>query len=298
MTFSKRLPLIYKFYIYQGKRFPIIFLILSIFPVILSSAVIVMQGKPNLLQLLLAFVASLSYFFHIRVIDDYRDFQHDNLYHKDRPVQAGIISLADLKKIDFIMVAIFLLISIFSNLYSFGLALFLLLYTYFAKNDFFAGEKIRKYFYSYNTINFVQMIILQMYIYAFFSKGFYFNSLINTHFLFIITGTLIFEFLRKVKTPESEGAGKDTYSWHMGFGRSIMVYLLFVFLNAFLFFKIAASISSRLEMLLLVSLSFIMITSLFAYLNWIKRNDTTTQLLQLISLISYGSFNIIIYLLK
>ena len=142
------------------------------------------------------------------------------------------------------------------------------------------------------------MIILQVYIYAFFSKGFYFNTLITTHFLFIITGTLIFEFLRKVKTPESEGTGKDTYSWHMGFGRSIMVYLLFVFLNAFLFFKIVASISSGLEMLLLVSLSFIIITSLCAYLNWTKRNNTTTQLLQLISLLSYGSFNIIIYLLK
>ena len=298
MISSKPLPLIHKFYLYQEERFPIVFLVLSIFPVILSSAAIVMQDRPNLLQLLLAFIASLSYFFHIRVIDDYRDFQHDNLYHKNRPIQAGIISLMDLKRIDSIMVVIFLLISIFSNPYSLGLAVFLLIYTYFAKNDFFAKLKIRKYFYIYNAINFLQMVILQIYIYAFFSKSFYFNTPITMHFLFIITGTLIFEFLRKIKTPESEGEGKDTYSWHMGFGKSTMVYLLFVSLNTLLFFKIATNFSSRLEMLTLFSLSFIVILSLCAYLNWIKRNNITTQLLQLISLLSYGSFNIIIYLLK
>ena len=298
MSRYRPLSLAHKFYTYQKERFPIVFLVLSILPVILSSAVIVMHGKPNFLQVFLALIASLCYFFHIRVIDDYRDFQHDNLYHDDRPVQAGIISLADLKKIDFAAVSIFLLISIFSNIYSLSLAIFLLAYTYFAKHDFFAAKKIRKYFYVYNAINFFQMIILQIFIYAFFSKNLYFNNLIITHFLFIFIGTLMFEFLRKLKTPESEGIGKDTYSWYMGFGKSILFYLLIVFINTFLFLKLATSISPKLEIWFLFSLFFIIVSLLCAYLNWVKRNNTTTQLLQVISLIGYGSFNLIIYFIK
>lgn len=298
MSNYKSLSLVRRFYVYQEKRFPIVFLILSILPVILSSAVIVMRGRPNFLQVFLALIASLCYFFHIRVIDDYRDFQHDSLYHSDRPVQVGVISLSDLKRVDFIMVSVFLLISIFSNIYCLGLAIFLLTYTCFAKNDFFVAKKIRRYFYIYNAINFFQMIVLQIFIYTFFSKNLYFNNLVATHFLFIVVGTLIFEFLRKIKTPESEGIGKDTYSWHMGFGKSILFYLLLIFINTFLFFKIATGIYARPGIWLLFSLFFIIIALLCAYLNWIKRNNTTTQLLQVISLLSYGSFNLIIYFIK
>ena len=295
MNHSKSLSLINKLYIYQEKRFPVVFLTLSILPVILSSAVIITQGKINLLSILLAFIASLCYFLHIRIIDDCRDFNHDNLCHPDRPVQAGIISLSELKRVDLIMILIFLIISIFSNLYSLVLATLLLIYTYFASNDFFISKKIRKYFYLYNLVNLFQMIILQVFIYAFFSKNLYISNLLLLHFAFIITGTLIFEFLRKLKIPEAEGIGKDTYSWHMGFGRSIAFYLLLVVLNTFLFFKIVVFASLDLNGFMVISLIFILLSSLFAYLFWIKRSDNMNKAMQVVSLLGYGLFNMIIY---
>ncbi|MFA5432237.1 MAG: UbiA family prenyltransferase [Candidatus Paceibacterota bacterium] len=295
MNHSKSLSLINKLYIYQEKRFPVVFLTLSILPVILSSAVIITQGKINLLSILLAFIASLCYFLHIRIIDDCRDFNHDNLCHPDRPVQAGIISLSELKRVDLIMILIFLIISIFSNLYSLVLATLLLIYTYFASNDFFISKKIRKYFYLYNLVNLFQMIILQVFIYAFFSKNLYISNLLLLHFAFIITGTLIFEFLRKLKIPEAEGIGKDTYSWHMGFGRSIAFYLLLVVLNTFLFFKIVVFASLDLNGFMVISLIFILLSSLFACLFWIKRSDNMNKAMQVVSLSGYGLFNMIIY---
>ena len=295
MNHSKSLSLINKLYIYQEKRFPVVFLTLSILPVILSSAVIITQGKINLLSILLAFIASLCYFLHIRIIDDCRDFNHDNLCHPDRPVQAGIISLSELKRVDLIMILIFLIISIFSNLYSLVLATLLLIYTYFASNDFFISKKIRKYFYLYNLVNLFQMIILQVFIYAFFSKNLYISNLLLLHFAFIITGTLIFEFLRKLKIPEAEGIGKDTYSWHMGFGRSIAFYLLLVVLNTFLFFKIVVFASLDLNGFIVISSLFILLSSLFACLFWIKRSDNMNKAMQVVSLSGYGLFNMIIY---
>lgn len=298
MTQSKLLSLVHKLYIYQEKRFPLVFLVLSILPVILSSAVIVAHVTPNPFRVLIALIASLIFFFHIRVNDDCRDFDHDCLYHKDRPVQNGTISLSDLKNIDLILIGIFIVISIFQGIHSFGLAIFLLIYAYFAKKDFFVAKTIRKYFYVYNLINLFQMLVLQAYIYIFFSQNLQLNLFLAIHFVFIATGTIIFEFLRKLKVPDQEGQGKDTYSWHMGFGRSILFYLFLIAVNSFLFFTLAVSISSQISIWLLSSLLFIMVTLIFAYAYWIKRNTTTNNLLQFVSLLGYVFFNMIIYFIR
>ena len=110
MKHSDFLSLLKRFYIYQEERFPIIFLILATFPVILSSRAIIAEANLSFFNILLVLFASISYLFHIRVIDEYRDFKHDSLYHSDRPVQKEIISLIELKKIDFIAIVLFLII--------------------------------------------------------------------------------------------------------------------------------------------------------------------------------------------
>ena len=233
MKHDKPLSFWNRLYVYQKQRFPIVFLLLATFPVILSSTAVVAQNKLNFLQMSSVLIASVCYLFHIRVIDDYRDFEHDSLYHKDRPVQIGIISLTDLKKIDIIAVFIFLLIAISSGMYGLGLSILMLVYTFFAEKEFLMTEKIRKHFFIYNAINLLQMMLLQAFVYCFFFKYFYLNTIIIIHFLFITIGTLIFDFLRKLKTPQTESIGKDTYTWHLGFGNSIFFYL---FLNYFLIF--------------------------------------------------------------
>ncbi|MEK7658636.1 MAG: hypothetical protein AAB352_02105 [Patescibacteria group bacterium] len=285
-------------YVYQKQRFPVVFLILATFPVILSSSVVVAQNNLKFLQMLLILIASVGYLFHIRVVDDYRDFRHDSLYHGDRPVQKGTISLAVLRKIDFAMVLAFLSIAVFSNIYGFGIAIFMLIYTFFAEREFFIRERIRRHFFIYNAINLLQMTFLQIFVYNFFFKSFYLSATIFTHFLFITTGTLMFDFLRKLKTPHTESTGKDTYTWYLGFRNSIVVYLFFIFLLTLLFLSLAIEIPLKLGIWLFIALFFIVVIFLSAYFHWIKKSEITDKLLQANSLFLYGLFNLLIYFLR
>lgn len=57
------------------------------------------------------FIAYFRSFFllHIRIIDENRDKDIDDAFHKDRPVQRGLISIKQLNTIGFINGSIFFL---------------------------------------------------------------------------------------------------------------------------------------------------------------------------------------------
>ena len=82
--------LAYRFYVYQRERFPLVALVPSLIPAVLSSGVVVLS-HPTLLQGAIALLGSVLYLLHIRIIDEHRDFTHDNEHHAKRPTQAVVI---------------------------------------------------------------------------------------------------------------------------------------------------------------------------------------------------------------
>ncbi len=106
---QKTLTIAKRFNAYQRERFPIIVLAISLLPAVFSSAAVV-SSHPTLLAGLGALLASVAYLLHIRVIDEHRDFEHDNQHHVGRPVQINTISKNELQIVD--MVAVFFLIAI------------------------------------------------------------------------------------------------------------------------------------------------------------------------------------------
>jgi len=113
-----------RFYFYQKLRFPVIVLSLSLLPAILSSGTIV-TANPPLFQVAGVLISSILYLLHIRVIDEYRDFSHDNIRHNLRPIQTGHISIKELQIIDIYAMVIFLAIAIFAGSYSFLVGVFM-----------------------------------------------------------------------------------------------------------------------------------------------------------------------------
>ncbi len=286
-----------RFYSYQKERFPMIILALSLFPAILSSGAIV-ATHPSILKALLAVLASIAYLLHIRVIDEHRDFHHDNTHHVSRPIQTGLISKKELGKIDILSIAILLGVALVSGVYATGVALFMLFYSYLAGKEFFIGEKIRKYFFFYNAINLVQMLLMQIFVYLIFTNNLSLNTLLITHFLFTTVGTIIFEFVRKVKIPGDDGTGKDTYTWHLGFGNSIVIYIILALANVFLFLRVTNLISTHHFTWLIFAGLLVIILISQAVIHWVKKKRLTDQLLQLSFLLSYGILNLIIYFIK
>lgn len=284
-----------RFYNYQKFRFPIILLSLSLLPAILSSQAIV-STTPSMLQVIFALSSSVLYLLHIRIIDECRDFSHDNKHHSLRPIQAGYISIKELKIIDISAVVIFLAISIFSGIYSLLIGMFALIYSYFAGKDFFIGKKLRQHFFIYNGINIIQMFLLQIFAYTIFAGFFSFTTLLILHYAFTCIGTIIFEFVRKLKIPGWDGTGKDTYTSYLGFNNAVLIYALLVLLNSIFFYQIMRIITKQNMPWLLLSLTLLCISLLFAIIHFIKKVFKTEQLMQLSFIIIYAIFNLMIYL--
>ncbi|MSU54482.1 MAG: hypothetical protein EXS48_01400 [Candidatus Staskawiczbacteria bacterium] len=286
-----------RFYSYQKERFPLVILVISLLPAILSSGAVI-SANLTISHILISLLFCVAYLFHIRVIDERRDYDHDTKHHVERPVQTGLISNQELKKLDLFVIAIILITAFVSGIYSTILAVLMLSYSYLAGKEFFLDEKIRKHFFIYNAINFVQMLFLQIFIYSVFAGQFLFSNLILSHFLFTLVGSLIFEFVRKLKIPGHDGTGRDTYTFYLGFKNAIIAYFLLASLNTLLFFRVTSLISTHAFIWLIFSVFSITIISISAMHHWKKRTKTTDQLLQGNFLLFYALFNIIIYLVK
>jgi len=285
-----------KFYNYQKERFPLIILTISLFPAILSSSAVI-TPHASFLTIGLALIASIAYLLHIRIIDEYRDFTHDNIHHTTRPVQTGLISKKELRIIDVWAVSILIFIAANAGLVAFIAVIIMLVYSYLAGKEFFISEKIRRYFFIHNAVNLAQMLMMQVFVYLVFANTFPLNKLTVLHFLFTSVGTLVFEFVRKIKIPGEDGSGKDTYSWYLGFDKALIVYQVLLFLNTFLFFSIGTLISPHTSALFLFAIGLVTLVSLSTLIHKVKKTKETDQLMQLALLLLYGIFNITIYFL-
>ncbi|MDP3697022.1 MAG: hypothetical protein Q8R55_03235 [Candidatus Taylorbacteria bacterium] len=269
---------------------------MSLFPAVLSSGVMV-SANPTILQGSLALITSLAYLLHIRVIDEYRDFGHDNVHHTTRPVQSGIISKRELLYVDSTAVLLLVGIAAIAGSWALVMVAVMLAYSYLAGKEFFIGEDIRRHFFIYNGVNLVQMLLMQVFVYTIFADPFPFTTLVWLHFLFTTVGTIIFEFARKLKMPGDDGTGKDTYTWYLGFNNSLLIYSLFLSLNAMLFFWITTLITPHTMYALIFTVGLVATSYLTVLLHWVKKTRETDQLMQLSFLLLYGIFNIAIYFL-
>ena len=286
-----------KFFSYQKLRFPLFVLTVSLFPVILSSIAIV-GVKSSLPAIISALFLSIFYLLHIRIGDEHRDFEHDNLHHKNRPIQKGLISLNDLERVDVFAITLFILLLVFFGLGAFVFGLFMLAFTYVAKKEFFLAEKLRSYFFLYNFINLIQTALLQVLIYIIFAGKLPLTYLVAFHFTFTFIGTLIFEFIRKIYIPGTDGTGKDTYTWYLGFDKAIVVYTIMAFLNLLLFFQIVTFFSTNKGLWLFLSFVLFAVLLVFALLNRNRKTLQFNQLMQLSFVSTYSGLNLAIYFLK
>ena len=172
------MALIKSFLQYQQERFPLVVLIPVSLSGVMGTAVIL--GTHNWVTILLATCLTVAFLFHVRVIDEMRDFSHDTAYHPDRPVQKQIISIKGLKILRALGLLLFFAISLYSWP-TFMLAVVVFLYSSLAGRDFFCSNKIRKYFYAYNLLNMVQLIGLQIVVYTMFNWNYQFGKIIIAH---------------------------------------------------------------------------------------------------------------------
>lgn len=288
--------LIRKLHAYQKERFPLIALAASLVPAILSSAAVLGALPLPAPRALLALAAALAYLFHIRVIDEHRDFEHDTVHHPERPVQRGAISKKELSRADLVAVAALLAVAVSLGGLALFLTLLMLLYTHIAGKEFYLGERIRRRFFLYNAVNVGQMLLLQVFIYACLAGAFLPTPLLALHFIATSVGTITYEFMRKIKLPHEEGSGKDSYTWHLGLRNALIVFAgllgLLGALYAFLAYRMSGGFLFPFVIAALAALALLTVA-----LHERRKHRHTGTLMQASAALAYGCFNILIYAL-
>jgi 4-hydroxybenzoate polyprenyltransferase len=282
--------LIKHFLKYQQERFPLLVLIpISLSGVIGTSVVL---GVHSWLTILLATCLTVTFLFHIRVIDEIRDFSHDTTFHPHRPIQKNIISIKELKILRRVSLLLFFGISLFS-FNTFMIATILFVYSSLAGRDFFSANRIRKHFHIYNILNMIQLMGLQIVVYTMFNWNYHFSKIIIAHIILVFLLSALIEVVRKIKLEENETLGRDTYSHHLGYKGSIIFFssiftLILLPLN-YIFFVTEKENGIIIPVFVCAIGLYVSVTHYF------KKNQKTEKLLFLISLLYYLTVNFTLY---
>ena len=173
-----------------------------------------------------SFVFVLAYLFHNRVADDKRDFEFDMEYYPDRDLQKGIISISFLERASFLMIGLMIIISVSMGQLSIMFFLPLLFYTILAKKDFFFPDNFKiKYLFTYNIINMLQILLLQIFIYVSILDDLILDNILLFHVLLVFILSIQVEITRKTKPKTSKG--NELYSDRLGMKGAIMLWMFF-----------------------------------------------------------------------
>jgi len=293
---------ILRFGVYLNERLQVGVLIFTTLAVVLSSFAVALSNasiiQDYLFEAGIAFITLVLFMFHIRVLDEYKDYHFDLKYHSTRPVQRGLISLRELLYMD--ILGLILMFSI--NVYFFPNSTFFILlalgYTIVTGNDFFLGKKIRKKFYLYNFLNMLQLLIFQFYLYHIVNPQFsFFELTLLLHFVFVLLNISFLEVARKIQPVSSQKRGMDTYSERLGVSRVASVFT-FIFFSVYLLFFWMLNLIGYSPLIIFCSLIFLNLV-LFSSLIYVLYNNKFSSLfLQGFSALFYISMHALLVIMK
>ena len=169
-------------------------------------------------------LATISFFFRLRVFDEIKDYQLDLINHPNRVLQSGRISLRELMVISITGTALEIAWSYLMGLPALICWALAVGYSLLMRYEFFVGHYLKKRLLLYAITHMLVMPLLILWIWSayvpFFEDGFPQLALLS-----LLAG-FSFELARKIHEPAAERPLVDSYSKSMGYSTSIMAVLL------------------------------------------------------------------------
>ena len=240
-----------------------------------------------------SFVFVLAYLFHNRVADDKRDFEFDMEYYPDRDLQKGIISISFLERASFLMIGLMIIISVSMGRLSIMFFLPLLFYTILAKKDFFFPDNFKiKYLFTYNIINMLQILLLQIFIYVSILDDLILDNILLFHVLLVFILSIQVEITRKTKPKTSKG--NELYSDRLGMKGAILLWNFFGIASIIISMTICMLLGIRIEDILFYELIILAICSLSGIIYLKNQSSFSENFFWFGLLVSYIGQNMIL----
>ena len=229
-------------YVFLKQRFPIFPLLIFSILTISGISTKIQPYTNNAKVILLAFIYT-GFLFHLRILDEFKDYEYDSRYHPDRPVQSGEISLKQIKIFGIINLAIMLAASLIaSSLKLISLLIFVIFYSFVMFKEFFI-----KNFYEKSPVLYLishQVVFIPLYLYLYSSLNSSFWPITDLEklslFCYSLTPVILIEIGRKMNYRFDKEGKKtnDTYLFVWGERRTISTFSILLILSGMFSFYI------------------------------------------------------------
>jgi 4-hydroxybenzoate polyprenyltransferase len=221
-----------RWWVYQRERFPILahgplVAAFSFSGVCYSLLLRGQPGAPALPAVLAAFVTSLLFFLQLRIADEFKDFEEDSRYRPYRAVPRGLVRLHEL---GIIGVAAGLVQIAFAVWLQPAMILLLLptwLYLALMCREFFVREWLKKHAFTYMWSHMMIMPLIDFYVTSCDWRGAQARPPEGLLWFLLVSffNGLVIELGRKIRAPEDEEVGVETYTALWGRPTAIAAWL-------------------------------------------------------------------------
>ncbi len=163
-------------------------------------------------------VALLLMFFHMRVIDEHKDYEQDQIVHPQRVLSRGLVTLGFLRRLGLMSLALELLLSALLGAPAFLGCAVLLVISWLIYHEFFAGSWLSRHLLVNALVHLIVMPAYSLYAFAAATQRYAWMAplpvLIYAWVSYCVG--LAYELARKTRAPGDERPGLITYSAVMG----------------------------------------------------------------------------------
>ena len=233
MNTSQPTNIFSRFWIYQAERFPVLGngLLIAAFSFSAVSFSMLLRGVnsfPALKTVIVCFSSAFFSFLQLRLADEFKDFDEDSRYRPYRPVPRGLVRLRELGILWFLTGAIQLGLAIWLNLGLVPLLLLVWAYLGLMSKEFFVRVWLKAHPVTYMWTHMLIVPLIDFYTTAcdWRAAGIVVPHSGLTWFLIasFFNGVVI-EIGRKIRAPQDEEHGVETYSFLWGRHRAVFAWL-------------------------------------------------------------------------
>lgn len=226
---------------YQKERFPLLAhgLLIAAFSLSIlgyTRQLLDLTTWPDPGPMIAAFVSSLALFFLLRVADEFKDLEDDTKFRSYRPVPRGLISLRELSVAGAIMATLQLLCTLLYQPQFYYLLLALWAYFLLMSREFFIHDWLKRHPLSYMLSHMLIMPLLIVHISAYSWDHIPLEQWrpMTVFLLLGFVNGMVLEVGRKIRAPQDEETGVETYSALWGPAHASRVWLGLLILSALL----------------------------------------------------------------
>jgi 4-hydroxybenzoate polyprenyltransferase len=230
-----------RWWVYQRERFPLaahapLIAVFSLSAVGYSALLRGAHLLPDWQAAFVAFLSSFLFFLQLRLADEFKDFEEDSAHRPYRPVPRGLVGLRDLAKVWSGCVVIQVGLALWLSPRLFWLLLVTWAYLALMTKEFFFRAWLRAHPIIYMGSHMIIVPLIAFYATAcdWVSAGDRAPGRLAWFLLVSFFNGMVIELGRKIRSPQDEEPGVETYSSLWGRPKAVLTWLGVLIATAFL----------------------------------------------------------------